>query len=106
MVGRGLWFAAGAVAGVYGVVRARRVVEAFTVDGMRDRVGAVVLGARMFSEEVAQGAVEAETDLRERYEIAANGHRQVAAGRPERPSLVPSAGTPDDNRPNSQEDQT
>ncbi len=75
MIGRGLWFAAGAAAGVYGMVRARRIAEAFTVDGMRDRVGAVVLGARMFSEEVAQGAVEAEGDLRERYELAAAAHR-------------------------------
>lgn len=75
MLGRGLWFAAGAAAGVYGMVRAKRVVEAFTVDGMRDRVGAAVVGARMFSEELAQGAVEAETDLREKYEIAANGLR-------------------------------
>jgi len=34
---RGLWFAAGAGAGVYAMARARRLAEAFTVEGLRDR---------------------------------------------------------------------
>jgi hypothetical protein len=79
MMGRGLWFVAGAAAGVYGMVRVRRIAEALTVDGLRDRVGAAVVGARMFGEEVAQGAAEAETQLRERYEIAAGERRELAA---------------------------
>ena len=41
---RGLWFVAGAGAGIYGMIRARRAAEALTVDGMRDRVGAAVVG--------------------------------------------------------------
>lgn len=75
----GVWFAAGAAAGVYGVVRVRRIVEAFTVDGMRDRVGAVLVGARMFREEVAQGKADAEVQLRERYRAAADGPPELAA---------------------------
>ncbi|TYL45276.1 hypothetical protein FXB39_18940 [Nocardioides sp. BGMRC 2183] len=67
---RGLWFGAGIAAGVYGMVRARRMVEIFTVDGLRDRVGAVFVGARTFREELDQGRVEAEHDLRERYRLA------------------------------------
>lgn len=76
---RSAWFAAGAAAGAYGVVRVRRLVEAFTVDGMRDRVGAVFVGARMFRAEFAQGAADAETDLRERYRRAAT-ERRLALG--------------------------
>ena len=34
---RGLWFVAGAGAGVYAMVRGRRAAEAFTADGLRDR---------------------------------------------------------------------
>ncbi|TIC80360.1 hypothetical protein E8D34_16815 [Nocardioides sp. GY 10113] len=73
MMGRGIWFGAGVAAGVYGVVRVRRVLEAFTVDGMRDRVGAAFVGARMFREELEQGRVHAEADLRERYRLASAG---------------------------------
>jgi hypothetical protein len=64
---RGLWFGAGVAAGVYGMVRARRVAEAFTPDGIRDRVNAVGLGARLLRDEVAQGQADAEAELRARY---------------------------------------
>lgn len=74
---RGLWFVAGAGAGVYAMVRGRRAAEALTADGLRDRVGAVWLGARMLREEVAQGRAEAEPVLRERL------HRAGAAGPPQ-----------------------
>jgi hypothetical protein len=79
-VRRGFWFAAGAAAGVYGVVKARRVAEAFTADGMRDRASAASVGARMFREEFHQGVAEAETTLRERYEVAAARHRELTSG--------------------------
>ena len=32
---RGLWFVAGAGAGVYAMVRGRRLAEAFTAEGLR-----------------------------------------------------------------------
>jgi hypothetical protein len=78
---RGLWFVAGAGAGVYAMVRARRVKEAFTVDGLNDRWHALTLGARMLRDEVAQGQAEAETGLRERFGLVPHGVPQlVAAG--------------------------
>lgn len=64
---RGLWFAAGAGAGVYAMIRGRRAAEALTAEGARDRLRALALGARMFREEVATGKAEAEVRLRERF---------------------------------------
>ena len=78
----GVWFAAGAAAGVYGMVRVRRLAEAFTPDGMRDRIGAAVLGARMLAEEVAQGQADAEAQLRERYRALEASARERAASTP------------------------
>lgn len=66
---RGLWFVAGAGAGVYGMIRGRRAAEAFTAEGLHDRMTALFLGARMFRDEVAQGAAERETGLRERFGV-------------------------------------
>lgn len=63
----GIWFVAGATAGVYGMVKVRRLAEALTPDGMRDRINAAVVGARIFRDEVAQGQVDAETQLREHF---------------------------------------
>jgi hypothetical protein len=74
---RGLWFMAGAGAGVYAMARARRVKEAFTVDGLNDRWHAVTLGARMLRDEVAQGQAEAEIDLRERLGLMPHGTPQL-----------------------------
>ncbi|GAA3684687.1 hypothetical protein GCM10022237_49040 [Nocardioides ginsengisoli] len=87
----GVWFAAGAAAGVYGMVRVRRLAEAFTPDGMRDRIGAAFVGARMFREEVAQGQAEAETHLRARLQAADARHRELAA--PSTPSITRTTGT-------------
>ena len=75
----GVWFAAGAAAGVYGMVRVRRLAEAFTPDGMRDRIGAAFVGARMFRDELVQGQAEAETHLRARLQAADARHRELAA---------------------------
>ncbi|MDX6360825.1 MAG: hypothetical protein QOH37_3879 [Nocardioidaceae bacterium] len=70
---RGFWFAAGAGAGAYAMVRARRAAEAFTADGLSDRWHALTLGARLFRDEVAQGQAEAEFDLRERFGLVPHG---------------------------------
>ena len=70
---RGLWFVAGAGAGIYAVVRARHAAEVLTADGMKDRLGAAAVGLRMFRDEVAQGKAEAETDLRERLGLVPHG---------------------------------
>jgi hypothetical protein len=76
---RGLWFVAGAGAGIYAVVRGRRAAEAFTADGMSDRLGAAALGLRLFRDEVAQGKAEAEADLRERLGLVPHGVPELAA---------------------------
>ena len=52
---RGLWFVAGAGAGIYAMIRGRRAAEAVTADGLHDRMEALFLGARLFRDEVAQG---------------------------------------------------
>ena len=64
---RGLWFVAGAGAGVYAMVRGRRAAEVFTAEGLHDRLQALGLGARLFRDEVATGKAEAEVRLRERF---------------------------------------
>ena len=84
---RSFWFVAGAGAGIYAAVRARRTAEALSVDGLRDRVGAAVVGARMFRDEVAQGRADAETDLRERLGLRLHEHTELTAAR--RAELTP-----------------
>jgi hypothetical protein len=90
-VKRGLWFVAGAGAGVYASVRARRVKEAFTADGLSDRWHALTLGVRMFRDEVAQGQAEAETELRERFGLVPHGRPELEA--PGRPAVVSTGST-------------
>ena len=70
---RSLWFLAGAGAGVYAVTRVRRVAEALTVDGLRDRANGALVGLRVFREEVAAGQAEKETELRERMGLVPHG---------------------------------
>ena len=76
---RGVWFVAGAGAGVYAMLRGRRAVEAFTADGLRDRFHALGVGARMFADEVAQGQAESETELRARMGLVPHGVPELAA---------------------------
>ena len=77
---RGLWFVAGAGTGIYAMIRGRRAAEALTADGLRDRVGAAFVGARMFRDEVAQGRADAETDLRDRLGLLPHGIPELAKG--------------------------
>ncbi len=100
---RSFWFAAGAATGMYGAVRVKRVLEIFTVDGLRDRMNAAVVGARMMREEFEQGMTDAETDLRERYDVAADkaaGRERALRAGLDTPSLVPRDGysTNDDTK--------
>lgn len=66
---RGFWFVAGAGAGVYVMVKARRAAEAFTPDGLRDRLEGLQVGAQLFAEEVRAGMTERETELREKFAL-------------------------------------
>lgn len=78
---RGLWFVAGAGAGVYAMIRGRRAAEALTVDGVKDQLGALELGARMFRDEVAQGQAAKESQLRERLGLVPHGRPELEGGR-------------------------
>ena len=70
---RGFWFVAGAGAGIYVMVKARRAAETFTPEGMRDRLSGLGVGAHLFADEVRAGMTEKETELRERLGWAMNG---------------------------------
>ena len=70
---RGFWFVAGAGAGVYVMVKARRAAEAFTPDGLRDRLDGLQVGAQLFAEEVRAGMTEREGELRERFGYTLDG---------------------------------
>ena len=72
---RGFWFVAGGTAGIYVMVKARRAAEAFTPEGLRDRMAGLGLGANLFAEEVRAGMAEKETELRERLEWTLDGPR-------------------------------
>jgi hypothetical protein len=75
---RGFWFAAGAGAGVYATVRARRMAEILTVDGLRDRWEGLRAGAEVFAGEAAAGRAERESELRERYGLVPHGSPELA----------------------------
>jgi len=77
---RALWFAAGAGASIYAMVRARRAKEAFTTEGLRDRWQALGVGARLFREELAQGRADAESELRERFFPAYDSTPRLTSG--------------------------
>lgn len=79
---RSFWFAAGAGVTLYSINRARRVREALTADGLRDRAQGLALGARLFHEEFAQGRVQKETELRERFGLVPDQTRQLEAATP------------------------
>lgn len=76
---RAVWFAAGAGAGAYAVVKARRAAESLTADGVRDRLGALGLGARMVRDEVNAGRAERESQLREQLGLVPHGKHALTA---------------------------
>ncbi|MEP6816883.1 MAG: DUF6167 family protein [Marmoricola sp.] len=70
---RSVWFVAGAGAGVYVMVKARRAAEAFTPEGFHDRLAGLQLGWQLFSDEVRAGMTEKETELRDRLVLGLDG---------------------------------
>ena len=70
---RTVWFVAGAGVGVYAMTRARRLVDAFTPEGLADRLAGLTLGLHLFGAEVKAGMAEKENDVRERLGLASHG---------------------------------
>jgi hypothetical protein len=85
---RGLWFVAGAGTAIYVMIRGRRAAEAFTVDGLQDRLNGLAVGVRMFRDEVAEGKAEAETELRERFALAPHGPKELTGAPPGAPEQI------------------
>ena len=57
--------------------------EAFTPEGLADRLAALSVGARLFGDEVRAGMAEKENDLRERVGLTLHGHTpELSEGRP------------------------
>ena len=80
---RALWFVAGAGAGAYALTKARRAAEAFTPEGLADRLAGLSVGARLFGEEVRAGMAVRDNDLRERVGLTLRGQAttpELAAG--------------------------
>jgi hypothetical protein len=73
---RAFWFVAGAGAGAYGLVKARRVAEILTPEGLADRLAGLSVGLHLFGEEVRAGMDEKENDLRGRLGLALHGDQQ------------------------------
>jgi len=70
---RTFWFAAGAGLGVYAVTKVRRLGEAFTPDGLADRLAGLSVGAHLFGQEVRAGMAEKENEVRQRLGVAFPG---------------------------------
>ncbi len=75
---RTVWFAAGAGVGVYAMTRARRAAEAFTPDGLADRLAGLSLGLQLFRDEVRTGMAEKENDVRERLGLTFHGTPELS----------------------------
>jgi hypothetical protein len=54
-MGRAIWFAAGAAAGVYGSVKARRAAYRLSTPGIIDQAAALGVGWRAFSADLRDG---------------------------------------------------
>ena len=77
---RTFWFVAGTAAGVYAGSRARRAVEALTVDGVHDRLTGWFAGAAVLREEARAGMVEKEAELRAQLQLPAGEQAAITAG--------------------------
>lgn len=67
MIGKGIWFVAGASAGIYASVRARRLAQSFTVTELQGRLRSLTVGAQLLVDDVTTASREREAELRTRY---------------------------------------
>ncbi|NUR08568.1 MAG: hypothetical protein HOQ22_10985 [Nocardioidaceae bacterium] len=93
-MGRALWFVAGAGAGVYAMTKVRRAAEAFTPEGLADRLAGLSRGLHLFGEEVRAGMAEKENEVRQRLGVSfpggpeRSGPQALTDRRPDRPAAV------------------
>ncbi|HEX6517950.1 MAG TPA: DUF6167 family protein [Nocardioidaceae bacterium] len=73
---RGFWFLAGAGAGIYTMTKARRAAEAFTPEGLRDRLAALSLGAHLLGTDLRAEMTARESELRRRLGVP-DGDREL-----------------------------
>lgn len=66
---RTVWFLAGGAAGVYATAKVRRAAEAFSYDGVHDRLTGWFAGARVVRDELRAGMAEKQTELDERLAL-------------------------------------
>jgi hypothetical protein len=71
VIGRAVWFAAGAAAGVYGSVKARRAAYRLSAPGIIDQAAALGVGWRAFSADLREGMQERQDDVVRRLDPAA-----------------------------------
>ena len=90
---RGFWFVAGAGAGVYVMVKARRAAEALTPDGLRDRLEGLQVGVQLFAEEVRAGMTEREAELQDRFGYTLDGPLALSATSQPDPTSDPTSDT-------------
>lgn len=76
---RAVWFVAGAATSAYAITKARRAAEAFTPEGLRDRLAGLTLGAQLFGDELRDEMAAKETELRERLGLGLDGATQIDA---------------------------
>jgi hypothetical protein len=84
-VSRVFWFAAGAGAGAYAIVKARRAAGRLRPAGLGDQLAAAQIAGRLFLHEVRAGMAEKETELRSRLGL-------TDPGDPDQPSLAGNTG--------------
>jgi len=77
MIGRVVWFAAGAAAGAYGTVKARRAAYRLSGPGIIDQAAALGVGWRAFSADLRDGMREREDAVVQRLDPAAAMHVQL-----------------------------
>jgi hypothetical protein len=77
MIGRAVWFAAGAAAGVYGTVKARRAAYRLSGPGVIDQAAALGVGWRAFSADLRDGMREREDAVLTTLDPAAATHLQL-----------------------------
>ena len=79
-MGRAVWFAARAAAGVYGSVKARRAAYRLSAPGIIDQAAALGVGWRAFSADLRAGMREREDAVVRRLDpVAADRHLQLIA---------------------------